>query len=298
MNARLLPALLLLLCALPAPAQTPPAPMPSTLSTGLQLDPDERRFFELGTALSRGAFAYAELAKGATAVARTRSKIVQVGQLGRLEPVARRNRLQARDGFAQADGLLRALRAPEEARAPVARAAERLAGPLPITSDARPLLLFNGDAARTLSALNEFQVLSSLPEDPALQRWLASGALPRSAQVWYGEGEISALARIAAAHAMPDLLPPAEQLATDLRGLRDWLAGRLPDAPTPEQAALQSALESFLRESSLSARPGVKSRKPLTLTQLQALGNISRQLQTQVLGSSGDASPETSSARL
>ena len=303
MNLRLLSALLLLFCLAPAGTAQPPPMTPNSSDSlavpappGLQLGPDERRFFALGTALSRGAFAYAELAGGASRIARTRSKIAQVGQLGRLEPVARRNRLDARDGFAEAARLLRELGAPPAALAPVVRAAGLLDGPLPISSEARPLLLFNGDAARTLSALNEFQSLSSLPEDPALQRWLASAPLPRSAQVWYGEGEIAELARIAAAHAMPELLPPAEQLATDLRGLRDWLAGRLPDTPTPEQAALQSALESFLQASSLALRPGVRSRKPLTLPQLQALGDISRQLQALVFGPPGETPPKTSSA--
>ena len=305
MNLRLLSALLLLLCStLPAAAQAPPmtpnppAPSPVPAPPGLQIGPDERRFFALGTALSRGAFAYAELAGGAARISRTRSKIAQVGQLARLEPVAKRNRLDARDGLAEAARLLRELGATPAALAPVARAAGLLAGPLPITSDARPLLLFNGDAARSLSALNEFQALSSLPEDPALQRWLASAPLPRSAQVWYGEGEIAELARIAAAHAMPELLPPAEQLATDLRGLRDWLAGRMPDTPTPQQAALQSALESFLQESSLALRPGVRSHKPLTPPQLQALGDISRQLQALVFGTPPETPPsKTSSAR-
>ena len=133
---------------------------------------------------------------------------------------------------------------------------------------------------------------------PALRIWLASPGLRESASVWYGEGEISGLAQIAAACQMPDLLPPAQQIATDLRGLRDWLALRLPDAPSPEQAALQSALEAFLQQTAQAERPGLRSRKLLTLTQLQALGDISRQLQAQVLGPSvPSAPPQTSEAR-
>ncbi len=243
----------------------------------------ERQFFALGLTLSRGAFAYAELARQATLVSHTRSKIAQVGQLGKLSPTARRNRLTAQAGLTQTLALMQAMNAPAAALIPIRRAAERLDGPLPITSDARPLAFFNGGAAQTLSSLSEFETLSSLPEDPALRNWLSSPGICDSAQVWYGEGEIAALAEIAAAQQMPELLPPAEQIATDLRGLRDWLALRLPDAPSPEQAALKDALETFLRD----AKPvtsGQKSRKPLSSAQLHALGGISRLLQTQVLG--------------
>lgn len=247
----------------------------------LQMEPDERQFFALGLTLARGAFAYAELAKAATEVARTRSRLAQVGKLGKLAPAAERNRRAAGEQIAQALALMREMNAPPAALAPVAQADRRLAGPLPISDDARPLLLFNRDAAHALSSLNEFQTLSSLPEDPALRTWLEGPGGPASAAVWYGEGEIAALAQIAAAHAMPDLLPPAQQIATDLRGLRDWLVGRLPDTPTPEQAALKDALEAFLRETA-SSHPGVKSRKPLTPAQLQVLSGISRQLEAQV----------------
>jgi len=291
---RCLPLALLLLFALPGLAQSRERPVPTSAvgaaqagiaqAGALEMDPDERRFFALGLTLARGAFAYAELAKAATEVARTRSRLAQVGKLGKLAAGAERNRRTAGEEVARALALMRVLDAPPAALAPVAKAAARLAGPLPITEDAKPLLLFNRDAARALSSLNEFETLSSLPEDPALRAWLDAPGVARSASVWYGEGEIAALAQIAAAHGMPDLLPPAQQVATDLRGLRDWLAGRLPDALTPEQAALRDALASFLRDTSL-AHPGVKSRQPLTLAQLQALSAISRQLQAQALGS-------------
>jgi len=278
-----------LLIALPGLAQNRETPVPTRSAdtpqaSTLQMDSDERRFFALGLTLSRGAFAYAELAKAATEVARTRSRLAQVGKLGKLAAGAERNRRAAGEEVARALALMDAMDAPPAALAPVAKAAARLARSLPITEDAKPLLLFNRDAAHALSSLNEFETLSSLPEDPALRAWLDAPGVARSASVWYGEGEIAALAQIAAAHGMPDLLPPAQQVATDLRGLRDWLAGRLPDAPTPEQAALRDALASFLRDTSL-AHPGVKSRKLLTLSQLQALSVISRQLQAQALGS-------------
>ena len=283
---------LLLLLALPtsvwnasAASQeaTPPAPAGVPPAGSLQMEPDERRFFALGLTLSRGAFAYAELAKAATEVARTRSRIAQVGKLAKLAPLAGRNRKTAGEEVGRALALMRAMDAPPAALAPVEKTAQRLAGPLPISDDARPLLLFNREAARTLSSLNEFETLSSLPEDPALRSWLDAPQLARSASVWYGEGEMAALAQTAAAHGMPDLLPPDQQVATDLRGLRDWLALRLPDAPTPEQVALRDALASFLRETA-PAHLGIKSRTPLTLPQLQALGGIGRQLEAQALG--------------
>lgn len=300
MKARFLPVLLLLVSAASsAPAQTPSAlpPAPASPHSLLQMNPQERQFFALGITLARGAFAYAELAKQATQVEKTRSKIAQVGQLGKLEPAAQRDRAAARDGLAQAANLMRTLGAPPSALVPIQHAADALAEPLAISSEARPLLLFNGPAARALSSLNEFQRLSSLPEDPALRAWLASPGVGKSASVWYGEGEMSGLAQVAAAYRMPDLLPPAQQLATDLRGLRDWLSLRLSDTPSPEQTALQNALESFLAETALTERLGIRSRKPLTLTQLQALGDISRRLQTQALGPAAPAAPlQTSEA--
>jgi ribosomal protein L10 len=289
MKPCLLPALLLpnllFLAALPANASAslPASPAPPAVNT-LQMEPEERRFFTLGLTLARGAFAYAELAKGATEVQKTRSKIAQVGKLGKLAPVAARNRRAAGEKVAQAADLMRVMEAPSDALGTVTKAAVRLAGTLPITSDAKPLLIFNRDAARTLSALNEFELLSSLPEDAAIRHWLETPTLARSASVWYGEGEIAGLAQIAAAQEMPELLPSAQQLATDLRGLRDWLSLRLPDTPSPEQAALKNALESFLRETAATERVGVRSHKALTPAQLQALGEISRQLEAQVGG--------------
>ena len=286
MNARLLILFFVILLAQPVAAQVSAAPThaPGEASALLQMTAGERQFFALGLTLSRGAFAYAELARQATLVSRMRSKIAQVGQLGKLSPIARRNRVAANDCLTQTLALMQAMNAPDTALKPVRREAERLAAPLALTADARPLALFNAQAAQTLSALSEFDALSSLPEDPALRQWLAAPGVSDSAQVWYGEGEIAALAQIAAARQMPELLPPAQQIATDLRGLRDWLSLRLPDVPSPEQAALRSALEAFLRSDEQRTTPGRKSRKPLTPSQLQALGDISRQLQAQVLG--------------
>ena len=271
-----------------APAQMPQMP-PVPAPGRLQLAPKERQFFALGVTLARGAFAYAELAKGATEVSKISSQMAQIGPLGDLEPVAQRNRKDAGDALAQAVRLMKTLNAPPSALIPVQKAAGRLAKGLATSRDARPLKLFNARAARTLSSLNEFDTLSSLPEDPALRRWLAGSAVSRSAAVWYDEGTLTGLTQIAAREQMPELLPPTEQLATDLRGLRDWLALRLPDTPTPEQAALRQSLDAFLQGSTAGHKPGVKSSAPLSLAQLAALGDISRQLQAQVLGPNGAA---------
>ena len=291
MKLCLLSAFLVLL-ALPAPAQAAASSEPAGVMSPLQMEPQERQFFDLGMTLSRGAFAYAELAKQAAAVAKTRSKIAQVEQLGRLDPVAGRNRTEARTQILRAAALMRQLRAPDTALAPIDAAGARLTGPLPITSDARPLAVFSRPAARTVSSLSEFEMLSFLPEDPAVRRWLSTPVLARAAQVWYGEGEIAGLSQIAAQHQMPDLLPPTQQIATDLRGLRDWLALRLPETPTAEQASLKKDLDSFLEETSAAEPPGVKSQKLLSLSQLQALGSISHQLQAQVLGQAATETAE------
>ena len=281
----LLPGLLIQ----PATAQKLDGPVAATderkeSSSLLQMTATERQFFALGLTLARGSFAYAELAGEATVVSHTRSKIAQVGKLGKLAPVARRNRQTAGEYLRQTQALMLTMNAPAAALAPIRKASERLTAPLVLTPDARPLAIFNGEAAQTLSALNEFETLSSLPEDPALRKWLTSPVVSDSAQVWYGEGEISALAQIAAAHRMPELLPPAQEIATDLRGLRDWLSLRLPDTPTPEQAALQKSLEQFLLDAGLKTKMSQKSQKPLSPAQMEALGTISRLLQLQVLG--------------
>jgi len=215
-----------------------------------KIGPNEPRFFALGLALSRGAFAYAELAQAAGALARTRSRIAQVGELAKLAPVAGRNRKMAGEHVAHALGLMRALDAPPDALAPVAQAAAQLAGPVPVSSDARPLLLVSRDAARALSSLAEFGALSSLPTDPPLPRWL--GEAERA-------GVTVARVRAAADHALPALLPPAPQLAADLIALREWLARRGSDAPMPD------------------------AEGPLTGAHLQAMGDFCRRAEALAL---------------
>ena len=254
--------------------------VPVWAQTTLQIEGTERGFFACGATLTQGAFAYAGLAKQAAQVSKTRDNKNQLTQLGELAPLAKRDREQARDDFSQASTLMQSLDAPLSALAPVSNAAARLSRPLVMTVDVRQLAAYNSDAAYTLSAIDEFGTLSAVPENPAVRGWLASSKLPHSAHVWFGEGEITALIQIAAAQQMPELLPSAEQLATDLRGLRDWLALRLPDAPSPDQSQLKADLDAFLQ-----------SRKPLASARLQALGDISRRLQAQILNSPTVAAP-------
>ena len=272
-------SLFFLLLTLPAMAQERLPLVQAALHIG-----PERQFFELGVTLARGAFAYAALAKQASAVAKTHDKLAQVRQLDRLDPLAGRCRADARSEMGRAEMLMRQLHAPLSALTPVAAAAARLAGPLPTASDARTLVLFSRPAARTVSSLAEFETLSSLPDSPAIRRWLEPA--PASAQIWYREGVIAGLAQIAAAQEMPDLLPPAAQIASDLRGLRDWLAGRVPEL-SAEQAALKHDLNALLEQASFAVGSGVKSRTLLSASQLQALGSISRRVQAQVLGTGG-----------
>ena len=182
------------------------------------------------------------------------------------------------------------LQAPPSALAPVRRAAERLAQPLKLTGRCRRIAVFSHKAAQTLAALDEFNALSSVPDDAALRHWLAAAP---SGQVWYAEGLVAALGETAAAQQMPDLLPPVKEIATDLRGLRDWLSLRLPDAPTPDQAALVAALNDFLSETSRTGRP---QAAPLSLPQLQSLGDISRRLQAQILGDPAAPAPASAPA--
>ena len=303
-------AALLVLPALPISAQTQNVPtgqesraMPQTGASPLQksppekspletrqVGPDERQFFDLGATLARGAFAYAELAKQAAAAASGRDKLAQVRRLSRLDPLAGRSRLAAREEIRRAEALMRELHASAGALAPVSAATVRLSGTLPTSGDAQALAFFSPPAARTVSSLNEFETLSSLPDDPALRVWLAGAAPGRSAQAWYAAGKIAALAQIAAAQEMPDLLPPPAQIVTELRGLRDWLA--LPQrpptqSPSPQQAALRQDVSTLLDQASLAAPPGVKPPPRLTSAQLQALGSISRRVQAEVLGADG-----------
>lgn len=260
---------------------TPPTP-PTEAS--LHVTPAERRYFELGLVQARAAFAYAALAKQAARIARTQPTEAQVGQLAKLAPTAVRNRAGAEESLARALALLADMSAPDAVLLPVTRLHATLAKPPVLTGDAQNVAALNRDAGTVLAALQESSRLTGTLQNAALKKWLTGG--DGAGQVWYAEGLISGVGEIASRDSLPDLLPPTPELATDLRGLRDWLSGRLPDPPTAEQTALQAAITHFLQQSASSKKP-----KPLTLTQLRTLGDISRRLQAQVLGQPSLATP-------
>lgn len=257
----------------PSDPATPQAPT-------LDISPTEQAFFEFGYRLTKAAYAPVELVKAMGSSAGNRH--AQTARLAKLAPIALQDHAQAGEGFAAALIVLRDLHPPTSALAPVALAAAHFAKPV---APRRETPTPETDALHTLTVLGEFNQWSPLPEHPALHRWLKSSAVARSSQVWYAEGEMAALLETASARQMPSLLPPAHELATDLRGLRDWLVLRLPDSPTPEQAALKSGLDDFIQQTTLKNPGGKPASKQVTPAQLQALGELSRQLQAQVLGS-------------
>ena len=263
-------------------AQTPAAPVPTPLDTPtapaavLNVAPDERRFFELGVGLAKASFAYVTLAKQIPPASRSQSLETQVGRLAKMAPDALRQRAVAQSSLKRALALLQELSAPAIVLSPLTRLAAVLDKPPVAMGDARNVSDLNADAGVVLAALQESSRLTAVLENAPLKRWLKSSG---AGQVWYAEGLMAGVSEIAVRENLPDLLPPVRDLATDLRGLRDWLSLRLPDAPTPEQSALQTAINRFLQQSAASA----KKPKPLTRTQMQALGDISRILQAQML---------------
>jgi hypothetical protein len=270
-----------------APA-APAAPLAAPTAVVLNIAPKDRQFFQFGYTIAKASFAYAELAKQSGQISTTHDKMEQVRILGNLAPLALHDRALAYQGLTRAQGLLADLKAPPAAMLPVSQAIAKLSRPVVLTPDAQALSSLSPDAAHTLSSLNEFEKLSSLPEQEGLRHWLANGANASSGQVWYAEGLVSALAEIASAQHMPDLLPPATEIATDLRGLRDWLTLRLPDNPTPDQIVLKKKLDAFLLETGESRH---HSKKTLTASELQTLGEISARLQAQILNTPPPAPP-------
>lgn len=255
---------------LATPADTPPAP-----SITLNVAPDERRYFELGATLAKASFAYAALAKKAAPASRSQSLDTQISRLARLAPDARRERGLAQSSLKQALTLLQELRAPSDLLSPLIRLAETLDKPPVATGDAQNVTALNPDAGVVLAALQESSRLTGILENAALKKWLKTSEV---GQVWYAEGLMAGVSEVAVRENLPTLLPPLRDLATDLRGLRDWLSLRMPDTPTPEQTALQTAIDQFLQQSASVKRP-----KPYTRAQMQALGDISRMLQAQII---------------
>jgi len=263
-------------------AQTPAPPALAVPEAGtLEISPTERQFFECGYALTKAAYATVEVVKRAGEKTPGSGHRTQTARMASLALIARKDHALAGESFAQARALLSGLRAPANALAPVAQAAAHFAKPISSTSETPTP---ENDALQTLLVLGEFNDYSTLPEHPALHHWLASSAVARSSQVWYAEGEMAALLETASARQMPGLLPPAHELATDLRGLRDWLVLRLPDALTPEQIALKTGLDDFIQQTTLKNPGGKPASKQVTPAQLQALGALSQLLQAQVLG--------------
>lgn len=285
----------------PALSPAPPADLPATtpassadfpVPTPARLDiaPRERQYFALGTALAQGTFAYAALGAQAGRIEQGHAGHAKVAALGRLAPEALRARTAARDGFVQAVALMQSLDAPPAIVSPVARLAARLSKPLVLTEDSRAIKSLNPDAALALSALSESSTIARVMDDHALTRWLGGSAEHRSGPVWYAEGQIAGIAQIAAAEHLPDLLPPAADVATDLRGLRDWLALRVPERPGAELAALQAAIADFLRQTAQGpGQPRLSPTQRVSEAQLAQLGSISQALQAQMLPA--DASP-------
>ncbi len=267
----------------PAPA-TPDANPPNTPQARLDIAPRERQYFALGTTLAQGTFAYAHLGAQAGRIEQGHAVRAKVAALGRLAPDALRARATARDSFTQAAALMQALQAPPAILSPITRLAARLSRPLALTADSRAIRSLNPDAAVALSALSESNIVARVMDDRALTQWLNGAEGHRSGPVWYAEGQIAGIAQIAAASHLPDLLPPAADVATDLRGLRDWLALRVPERPGPDLAALQSAIADFLQQTAQG--PGERPLSPtrrMSEAQLQQLGSISQALQAQII---------------
>lgn len=262
-------------------AQTPTAPQvtnPDTAlapSASLNVAPDERRYFELGAVLARASFANAGLAKQTLLASKSRSLEVQISRLAKLAPDALRERDVAQSSLNRALALLQELSAPSGVLSPLTRLAATLDKPPVAQGGAQSMAALNADAGVVLAVLQESSRLTGALENAALKKWLKSAGTGR---VWYAEGSMAGVSEVAVREDLPDLLPDLHDLATDLRGLRDWLSLRLPDAPTPEQIALQTAINRFLQQSA-----AVKKPKSLNQPQMQALGDISRMLQAQLL---------------
>lgn len=278
--------------AVPAAAQTTPTSPPAVPSviaptapasgtaTPLNVTASEQQYFELGAVLAKAAFAYAPLTQQARQVSRAGRSDARWTQLGKLAPAA----LQARDGahilLERAVTLLQGLNAPVKVLTPIALLTARAAKPLTLTGTAKQVAALSPDAGTVLATLDESAHLSNILDSKALQAWATGPDSNRTGRVWYAEGLMAGVADVAAATSQPDLLPSTPDLATDLRGLRDWLSLRLPEFPTPDQTALQTAIDKFLQQTSAKG----KRTKPLTPAQLQDLGGISHLLQAQILG--------------
>jgi len=263
----------------PLPQTAPiaaPAPAPSI---PLQITQTERDYFEFGYSLSKAAFGYADIAKQSVAIQKGTDHMAQIKQLAALAPAAVRDRLAVRDCLNITLARMRTLHASERAMSAVRDAAEGLNKPLVVTGAAKDLAEMSPDAGKTLASLNEFERISGLTESPDIAAWLKGRHKNRVGNVWYAEGLIAGVAEVASTQEMPELLPTVGEIATDLRGLRDWLQLRMPDPPSRQQAQLSDALDDFLKTTSRAR----KQDRQVTHPELVALGYISRNLQAEVL---------------
>jgi hypothetical protein len=245
----------------------------------LQISSTERDYFEFGYALSKAAFGYADVAKQSLAIQQGKDRMEQIKLLAGLAPSAERDRIAISDSLNRTLAKMRILHATRSALLVVEEAAARLNRPIEVTGASKDLSALSPDAGKTLASLNEFERISGLTESPEIAAWLKGRHKNRVGNVWYAEGLIAGVAEVASAQDMPELLPNIGEIATDLRGLRDWLQLRMPDQPSAEQNALSTALDEFLASSAASRHP----QRQVTHSELTALGNISRQLQAEVL---------------
>ena len=264
-----------------------PVPVPGVLAAPtLSVTDSERRYFELGDVLAKGAFAYTPLAQQAAHVSHSHVADAELDSIKKLAPEARLERLSAHDNFARALTLMEELDAPDDALTPVAVLAAHLSKPLPFVGDALSVSAFSKDSGTVLATLHESQLLSAVLETPALRAWTEVAGHDAAGPVWYAEGQMAGVAALASDLGRPDLLPPTPELATDLRGLRDWLSLRLPETPTLDQTTLQTDIDSFLQQTSAKG----SHTKALTTDQLHKLGEISRLLGAQILPSDSPGS--------
>jgi len=268
-----------------APSATAPAaplvsPDAALAAAQLDIEPDERQYFQFGYYLARSAFAYAELSKRSLAISQVRSKTTQIHQLADLQPPSFRKREEVRLALEKTLSTMRDLRAPASAIAVIENQSREYSRPLVLTGDAKLLADYNAEAGQALGALSEFERTSGIPENTALHQWLTAPTTSTTAKVWYAEGLIAGIAQIASKQQMPELLPPISDVAVDLRGLRDWLSSRLPDQPAVGLTQLRGSLDSFLQLTA-NNRP---TKRSLTPSELLMLGNVSELLTTQILG--------------
>jgi hypothetical protein len=245
----------------------------------IEMSASDRQFFQLGYALARASFAYADLAKKTVSISKTEGKLEQINDLAGLEPLAAQSRAAIKDQLDQAFAAIQPLRPTAGALAVVRGYVDEYDKPVAVAGDAAALESINPAAGRTLAALDEFERTSGLPESPPLHAWLNGSQTSASGRVWYAEGLIAGVAQIASQEDMPELLPNLAEIATDLRGLHDWILLRLPDQPSADQLALKANLDAFLRN---VGKPATQKR-PVTEAELARLGKISQQLVAQVL---------------